>query len=67
MIRSHRVPPSRRKKVIIVGAGVCGIQQASVLLNDGYVKLDEMAIFDALEDFGGVWMKNTYPGCACDM
>jgi hypothetical protein len=59
------VPPERRKK-IIVGAGICGIQQAILLLIDGH-KLQDMMILDALDGFGGVWRKNTYPGCACDV
>ncbi|KEF51206.1 uncharacterized protein A1O9_12709 [Exophiala aquamarina CBS 119918] len=61
------VPQSRRKRVIIVGAGVSGIQQASVLLKEGILKHEGMQLFDALDDFGGVWAKNTYPGCACDV
>ena len=65
--QAEEVPPQRRKKVIIVGAGINGIQQATVLLKDGYVGLDDMHIFDALEGYGGVWQKNKYPGCACDV
>jgi hypothetical protein len=61
------VPLERRKKVIIVGAGINGIQQATVLLRDGYVTRGDIQIFDALEGFGGVWQKNKYPGCACDV
>jgi hypothetical protein len=64
---ASKVPAARRKKVIIVGAGVNGVQQASTLLRDGCVSLDEIQIFDALEGFGGVWKKNNYPGCACDV
>ncbi|RKL12718.1 hypothetical protein BFJ70_g16122 [Fusarium oxysporum] len=63
----EKVPSERRKRVIIVGAGICGIQQASVLLRDGDIKIEDMVIFDALGDFGGVWEKNKYPGCACDV
>ncbi|OQV01812.1 hypothetical protein CLAIMM_07103 [Cladophialophora immunda] len=61
------VPLERRKKVIIVGAGINGIQQATVLLRDGYVKHGDMKIMDALDGYGGVWQKNKYPGCACDV
>lgn len=61
------VPLSRRKRVIIVGAGINGIQQATVLLDDGNVKLNDIHIFDALGGYGGVWQKNKYPGCACDV
>lgn len=61
------VLPERRKKVIVVGGGINGIQQATVLLNDGYVNLDQIQMFDALDGYGGVWQKNKYPGCACDV
>jgi hypothetical protein len=60
------VPPECHKKIIVVGAGICRIQQAILLLKDGH-KLQDMMIFDALDGFGGVWRKNTYPGCACDV
>ena len=61
------VPFHRRKKVIIVGAGINGIQQASLLLRDGCVSHQDIQMFDALDDYGGVWQKNKYPGCACDV
>lgn len=61
------LPLHRRKKVIIVGAGINGVQQATLLLRDGYVKHQDIQIFDALEGYGGVWQKNKYPGCACDV
>lgn len=64
---ANTVPLERRKKVIIVGAGINGIQQATTLLRDGYVKLGDIQIFDALTGYGGVWQKNKYPGCACDV
>jgi hypothetical protein len=63
----EKVPLQQRKKVIIVGAGISGIQQATVLLRDKDIRLEDMVIFDALGDFGGVWEKNRYPGCACDV
>jgi hypothetical protein len=61
------VPEERRKKVIIVGGGINGIQQATILLRDGCVGRNDIQIFDALDDYGGVWQKNKYPGCACDV
>ena len=64
---AESVPLERRKKVIIVGAGINGIQQASVLLRDGYVGLQDIQMFDCLDGYGGVWQKNKYPGCACDV
>lgn len=71
VIHDENVRPSialeRCRKVIIVGAGVSGIQQAAVLLGDGQVQHEDIQVFDALDGFGGVWKKNTYPGCACDV
>lgn len=61
------VLPAPRKKVIIVGAGISAIQQAAILISEGYVERRDIQIFDALDDFGGVWQKNKYPGCACDV
>lgn len=61
------VPDERRKKVIIVGGGINGIQQASIFLENGSVGINDIQIFDTLDDFGGVWQKNKYPGCACDV
>lgn len=65
--RTRSVPLSRRKKVIIVGAGINGIQQASTLLRDGCVTHMDIQLFDVLDGYGGVWNKNAYPGCACDV
>ncbi|KAH7082310.1 hypothetical protein FB567DRAFT_605627 [Paraphoma chrysanthemicola] len=56
------VPEARRKRVIIVGGGINGIQQASTLLRDGCIGTKDMQIFDALDGYGGVWQKNKYPG-----
>ena len=67
LAEAFSVPPERRKRVIIVGAGVSGIQQATTLLKEGVLKHEDMQIFDALDGYGGVWEKNTYPGCACDV
>lgn len=55
------------KKVIQVGTGVAGIAQAATLLKNKTLKPEELIIFDVLTEFGGVWAKNTYPGCACDV
>ncbi|KAH0847494.1 flavin-binding monooxygenase [Fonsecaea pedrosoi] len=54
-------------KVIVVGAGVAGITQAATLLDDKTITTKEMVVFDVLDGFGGVWEKNRYPGCACDV
>ncbi len=65
--KPYTVPPSRQKRFIIVGAGISGLQQASVLVRDRILKHNDIQIFDALDGYGGVWNKNKYPGCACDV
>ncbi|KAJ4152117.1 hypothetical protein NW765_017626 [Fusarium oxysporum] len=66
-VSENQVPPRFQKKVIIVGAGISAIQQAAVLISEGIVKRDDIQLLDALDGFGGVWQKNKYPGCACDV
>lgn len=61
------IPTHRQKRIIIVGAGVSGIQQATVLIRDKHLNHEDIMVFDALEGYGGVWNKNKYPGCACDV
>lgn len=61
------IPFHRQKRFIIVGAGISGIQQATVLLRDGHLNHNDIQLFDALNGYGGVWNKNKYPGCACDV
>jgi hypothetical protein len=56
-----------RKRVLIVGAGITGIQQAAILLDETPIKHEDMIIVDAQEGYSGVWAKNKYPGCACDV
>ncbi|KIW81112.1 hypothetical protein Z517_04135 [Fonsecaea pedrosoi CBS 271.37] len=55
------------KKVILVGAGVSGITKAALLLKHKAISLEDLVIFDVQANFGGVWEKNKYPGCACDV
>ncbi|OQV07482.1 hypothetical protein CLAIMM_11909 [Cladophialophora immunda] len=61
------IHPHRRRRVIIIGGGVNGIQQATVLLRSGHIKHEDMVIFETMSEFGGTWVKNSYPGCACDV
>lgn len=65
--RAHRVINKGHRNVILVGAGVSGITQAAMLLEKKIVAHDEIVIFDVQNNFGGVWEKNQYPGCACDV
>ncbi|OAL23088.1 hypothetical protein AYO20_11079 [Fonsecaea nubica] len=62
----HKVSRGHRR-VIQVGTGVAGIAQAATLLQNKTLRPEELIIFDVLKEFGGVWAKNTYPGCACDV
>lgn len=52
-------------RICIIGGGIGGICQAIQLKR----KLG-LASFDIIEkenDFGGVWLKNIYPGCALEL
>jgi len=43
-------------------SGICaGVQLQRVMDFDDFIILDEN------EDFGGTWLCNDYPGCACDV
>jgi 4-hydroxyacetophenone monooxygenase len=57
-------PPARRAgcRVVIVGAGVCGLLAAIRLgqLGIPYTVIERQA------DVGGTWHANTYPGCRVD-
>jgi cation diffusion facilitator CzcD-associated flavoprotein CzcO len=37
------------------------------LLRKGVATHKDIVIFDALDGYGGVWNKNKYPGCACNV
>ncbi|MEU6259601.1 NAD(P)/FAD-dependent oxidoreductase [Streptomyces sp. NPDC047043] len=57
----HRpVPPGFR--VAVVGAGMIGINAAVKLAEAGF----EYRVFEAGDDIGGTWARNTYPGAAVD-
>ena len=58
---AHRpVPPGFR--VAVVGAGMIGINAAVKLAEAGF----EYRVFEAGDDIGGTWARNTYPGAAVD-
>src|SRR4051794_16072442 len=50
-------------RVVIVGAGFGGIA-ASVRLAERGI---EHVILEKLDDVGGTWLSNQYPGCRCDV
>jgi cation diffusion facilitator CzcD-associated flavoprotein CzcO len=51
-------------RVVIVGAGFGGIAAAVELRRHG---VSDVTILEKASDFGGTWLQNTYPGCACDV
>ncbi|CAL8143341.1 unnamed protein product [Orchesella dallaii] len=53
-------------KICIIGAGMSGMC-AAIQLKKQFNHLDNVTIFEGLEDIGGTWLINTYPGCACDI
>ena len=46
--------PIECKKIVVIGAGVAGLQAARQLLAAGYSVL----VLEASEDVGGVWRQN---------
>ena len=57
----HRpVPPGFR--VAVIGAGMVGINAAVKLSEAGF----DYKVFEAGDEIGGTWVRNTYPGAAVD-
>lgn len=50
--------------IIVVGAGFGGIGLAIKLKA---ADINDFAIFERIDDIGGTWARNTYPGAACDV
>lgn len=48
----------------IFGAGVSGILMGMRLRQAGF---DDFVIYEKLQDVGGTWLRNTYPGLHCDI
>ena len=59
--RPEKVPPADFK-VLVVGAGMIGINAAVKLQQAGF----SYRVVEALHDVGGNWLTNTYPGAAVD-
>jgi len=57
----QRVPPAGFK-VLVIGAGMMGINAAVKLQQAGF----EYQILERLDSVGGNWLENTYPGAAVD-
>ncbi|MGV9709059.1 flavin-containing monooxygenase [Gordonia sp. NPDC003424] len=56
------VTPPTTFEVAIVGAGIVGINAAIKLQEAGF----PYAVFEARDEIGGTWSRNTYPGAAVD-
>jgi cation diffusion facilitator CzcD-associated flavoprotein CzcO len=50
-------------RVVIIGAGFGGIGASIKLAEQGV----EHVILEKLDDVGGTWLSNQYPGCRCDV
>lgn len=50
--------------IVIVGAGFGGVGLAIKLREAG---ITDFTIFERINDIGGTWARNTYPGAACDV
>ena len=61
-VRKPLAVPPADFKVLVVGAGMMGINAAVKLQQAGF----EFEILEKLDDVGGNWLENTYPGAAVD-
>jgi len=59
-----RAPRDETCEVLIIGAGLGGIQAGATLRRAG---IDDIRIVDVAADFGGTWYWNRYPGLRCDV
>jgi len=65
-LAARRRPMPKSRSVGIIGAGVGAIAAAHRMLEAG-MALDQITIYEIGRDFGGTWLKNTYPDCGCDV
>jgi cation diffusion facilitator CzcD-associated flavoprotein CzcO len=61
-VRKPQAVPPADFKVLVVGAGMMGINAAVKLQQAGF----NFEILEKLDDVGGNWLENTYPGAAVD-
>ena len=60
---ARRMKKRSTERVLVVGAGLGGIQMSLELLRAGFLP----TIFEQGKEFGGTWAKNGYPGCKSDV
>lgn len=51
-------------RVAIIGSGFSGMRMAIRLLEQG---MEDFVVRERVEDVGGTWQANRYPGCQCDI
>jgi cation diffusion facilitator CzcD-associated flavoprotein CzcO len=56
-------PLTDHHRVVVIGAGFGGIGASVRLAEQGV----EHVILEKLDDVGGTWLANQYPGCRCDV
>ncbi|OBT58483.1 hypothetical protein VE04_01199 [Pseudogymnoascus sp. 24MN13] len=65
VIEEHPIDEVPRLRVVVVGAGIAGIN-AGILLPRKVPKID-LVILERHADLGGTWHTNVYPGVKCDI
>ncbi len=60
----RRRPHHLRRRIAIIGAGPGAVIAAVRLSQAGY---DDVELFERDVGIGGTWLRNRYPGCACDV
>jgi NAD(P)-binding Rossmann-like domain len=64
-LKDETVENLRPIKVIVVGAGLCGIL-AAIRIPERMRNV-ELVVYEKSEKVGGVWWLSKYPGVACDV
>ncbi len=54
----------RPLQIAVIGAGPGGLCTGKRLLDAGF---DDFVVLERAHDVGGTWLRNTYPGCECDV
>jgi len=60
----ERTADSPRRRIVVIGAGPGGIITALRLRQAGY---EDVTVLERAEGVGGTWLRNRYPGAACDI
>ena len=55
--------PVIQQRVVVVGAGLAGLQMAEHLKREGY----DFTVYEKAQELGGTWRDNTFPGLYLDV